>query len=231
MSFRGRQPDRPGTYRIRPAKAGGMRLSGVRSNGQRVRMGGLSETEAKELASRLFPVAAQVAANALTSPPVVRQATWDKTDDWGLPITVSDDTVASVAHTLNLPDPNKPLVAPTAIKEESAEDREKKERRAKNAKSLMDLAGIAGSAGVVIVARRLTEAADKDPVKPDTKQVNDLRDSARETLTEWFGEKEVAPWQMTILLSLGIIASMLLQSPRKKKPELAEAKPDLKSVR
>jgi hypothetical protein len=223
LSFQGRKPDKPGTYRIRPAKAGGMRLSGVRSDGKRVRMGGLSESEARELAARLFPA-------AVATPPVVRQATWDKTDDWGLPVTVSDDTVASVARTLNLPDPNAPIPVPTVAKEETADEREKKERRAKNAKSLMDLAGIAGSAGVVMVSRKITEGAGKEPVKVDPKQVGDLRDSIRETLTEWFGEKEVAPWQMMILLALGIPMSMLLQSPRKK-VEPVEAKPELKSVR
>ena len=220
--MKGRTPDKPGTFRIRPAKGGGMRLSGVRTDGRRVRMGGLSEVEANELAAKLFPKAAPVVK-------AVAQVTdWTKTDDWGFPLKVSDDTVASVAKTLNIPDPvklgevGKP--ADPSPKVETQEEKDKKERRAKNAKSLMDLAGIAGSAGTVMVARRITESVGKVPVKPDPKQVNDLRDSIKETLTEWFGEKEVSPWQMMFLLILGIPISMLLQSPRKVIDTTAESK-------
>lgn len=207
---KGRQPDKPGTYRIRPSKHGGMRLSGVTLAGRRVRMDGLTEENAQGIAKTLWPGGASAVAAA---------PAWEDTpkDDWGLPLRVSDETIASVASTLKIPDP----AAPPPPKPEviSPEDSAKRERRAKNAKSLMDLAGLAGSAGIVMVSRRITEAADKEPVKPDPKQVNDLRDSIRETLTDMFGESEVAPWQMMILLALGIPISMLLQSPRKKQIE------------
>ena len=217
----GRQPDKPGTYRIRPAKNGGMRLSGVRADGTRVRMGGLSTAEANEIAGRLFKSAVAIPAPSTD---------WAKTDDWGFPLKVSDDTIASVASTLNIPDPAAP-VDPVAQAPEppTKEDVEKRERRAKNAKGLMDLAGIAGSAGVVIAARRLTVAVGKEPVNPDTKQVGNLRDSIRETLTEWFGESEIAPWQMVILLAFGIPISMMLQSPRKKELEkVSTSQPETK---
>jgi hypothetical protein len=211
MAFKGRQPDKPGTYRIRPSKHGGMRLSGVTLAGRRVRMDGLTDAVASDIASKLFP-------KAEAPKPVVDWNT-AATDDWGVPLRVSDETVASVAQTLNIPDPTKPVPPMPVAKLLTPEETEKKERRAKNAKSLMDLAGIAGSAGIVIVSRRITEAADKEPVKPDPKQVGDLRDSIRETLTDIFGESEVAPWQMMILLALGIPISMLLQSPRRKRIE------------
>ncbi len=225
---KGRTPDKPGTFRIRP-KGIGWRLSGVRNDGRRVRVDLDSESEAKELGSRLFgKVLDNVREPAGTGD-------WGtKTDDWGFPLRVAEETVTSVAETLNLPSPaqlqaiaNKPVVV-----EPSKEEIEKKERRAKNAKSLMDLAGIAGAAGDVLLGRKLCEAVQKEPVKPDQKQVNDLRDSIKEALTEMFGDSEISPWKMAILLALGIPISMLIQSPKKKLPENqpANAKPDLKTV-
>jgi len=210
----GRQPDKPGTYRVRPDGTGGFKLSGVQQNGARVRLKGLTEAAANEIAGRLFPKLTQ-------SQPIAPIQTWESTDDWGFPIKVSDETVQSVRQTLNIPDPAKlQALATTPAKPEveTPEEREKREKRAKNAKSLMDLAGIAGAAGVVMVGRKLTERIEKEPVKPDTSQVKDLRENIREALTDLFGDSEVEPWKMAILLSLGIIASMMIQSPRKEKP-------------
>jgi hypothetical protein len=94
----------------------------------------------------------------------------------------------------------------------------------------MDLAAIGGSAGVVMIGRKVTERINKEPVKPDPEQVKDLRTNMREALTEWFGDSEIEPWKMAILLSLGIVASMMIQSPRKKVIEEPKKSPDLKSV-
>lgn len=227
--MKGRSPDKPGTYRVRQAKGGGYRLSGVRTDGRRVRMGGLSEVEANELAAKLFP-------NVIKAAQTITQVTdqWEKTDDWGFPLRVGEETVASVAKAFNLRDPSDtaPSIAsiPKPESTPSPDEVAKKEKRAKNAKSLMDMAGIAGAAGDVFIARRLCEAVNKEPVKPDPKQVNDLRDSIKETLTEMFGDKEIAPWQMMILLALGIPISMLIQSPRKKEISAEEKKAELKSV-
>ena len=178
-------------------------------------MGGLSEVEANELATKLFPNAAAVAQT-------ITQVTdeWTKTDDWGFPLRVGEETVASVARAFNIPDPTNPQPSIAAIPKDpgpTKEEIEKKEKRAKNAKSLMDMAGIAGAAGDVLLARKLCEAVDKDPLKPDPKQVNDLRESIKDALTDMFGDKEISSWQMAILLAIGIPLSMLIQSPRKKK--------------
>jgi hypothetical protein len=207
-------PDKPGTFRIRPGKHGGKRLSGVRLDGRRVRLDGLSDSEADRLANELFPKPAQ------EPEPVQPIASWDQVDDWGFP-KISDDTLASVNKTMGV-SPDGQAVKKEEPKKETPEEIEKRERRAKNAKGLMDLVSVAGSAGLVMVSRRITEAADKEPVKPDPKQVNDFRDNLRETLTDMFGERGIPPWQMTILLLCGIPISMLLQSPRKKKIEESE---------
>ncbi len=213
---KGRSPDKPGTFRVRPAKSGGYRLSGVRKDGTRVRMGGLSEMEANELAGRLFPKAA----------PIIAAATeWTKTDDWGLPLTVSDETIGSVAAAFKIPDPNQPKVE-TSIAEipraPSPEETAKKEVRTKNAKSLMDLVAVGVAAGDVMLGRKLCEAVDKDPVKVDPKHTQDLRNNTREALQEMFGDSEIEPWKMAVLLGIAIPLGMLIQSPRKKKIETSE---------
>ncbi len=213
MKLRGRQPDKPGTFRIRPDKNGGMRLSGVRMDGHRVKIGKLTQREADEMATKLFP-APQVKPSLFAEP---EQPTWDKVDGWGMPV-VDDDAAASVAKTLNLPPPGQPpppveQAAPKPDPEEEA----RKARRAKNAKSLMDLGGIAVGWTAVTVGRKACDRLEKDAVKPDIKQVNELRESTKEMLIEMFGDSEITPWKMTILLFIGIPLSMIIQSPRRPK--------------
>lgn len=223
---KGRQPDKPGTYKVRPAKDGGFKLSGVKPDGSRVRMHGFaSAKQAEDLASTLFPKTAAVV-QAVTD--------WANTDDWGLPLRVSDDTIGSVAQSLNLPDPTKPqpipsipiipdAVVPPKSPEEQKEEREKKERNTKNAKSLMDLVGLGVAVGDVMIGRKLCEAVGKDEIaKPDPKHVNDLRENTREALKELFGDSEIEPWKMAILLALGIPLAMLIQSKSKPKPKEEE---------
>jgi len=209
---KGRQPDKPGTYRVRPSKDGGFKLSGVKSNGERVRMSGFtSSSQAEDLARTLFPKTTAVATAV---------ADWSNTDDWGLPLRVTDDTIASVAKVFNPAQPDKPPETVAVIPpkpEPTPEERERKEKRTKNAKSLMDLVGIGVAAGDVMLGRKLCDAVDKDPVKADPKHVNDLRENTREALQEMFGDSEVEPWKMAILLALAIPLGMLIQSPRKKK--------------
>jgi hypothetical protein len=216
-----RTADKPGTFRIKD-RGGTFLLSGVRSNGQRVKIPGLETRDAAtRLAQSLFP---QVA----TAIPKIAMQDWNQTDDWGLPIRVSDATVASVSKSLGLD--SLPLPVPAngtngvmsvpAVETEAArkEKQDKKDRQAKSAKSLMEMIGIAGAAGDVLLARKLCEKANKDPVKPNPTQVNDLADSIKGTLTEWFGDRDIKPWQMMILLALGIPMTMLIQSKKKALP-------------
>ncbi len=229
---KGRQPDKPGTYRVRPSKDGGFKLSGVKADGTRVRMNGFaSSKQAEDLASTLFPKTAAVV-QAVTD--------WGQTDDWGLPaLRVSDETIGSVAQTLNIPDPTKPApsiaIIPDAVEppKPTPEEKEKKERNTKNAKSLMDLVGLGVAVGDVMIGRKLCEAVGKDEIaKPDPKHVNDLRENTREALKELFGDSEIEPWKMAILLALGIPLAMLIQSKSKPKPKEGETndRGNLKSV-
>jgi len=182
----------------------------------------LTASDAGDLAAKLFPGVTEATPAPKASPFAQSSESWDELDDWGLP-KVGDKVAASVAQALNLPPPGQPVRDIVATPKEDPDEAAKKQRRAKNAKSLMDLGGIAFAAGDVMLGRKLCEAVDKEPVTPDPKQVNDLRDSFKETLTEWFGDSEISPWKMTLLLAIGIPISMLIQS--KRKPKKVEAAP------
>jgi hypothetical protein len=198
-----RTPDKPGTYRIKSTVDGGWRLSGVDKSGNRVRQRYSHEFEAQNAADLTFGKKVL--------------------DDWGIPIVqdmrAAPETVASLNANLGIK-PDVPKVDPI-----------KKQEQTKFAHSLMEMIGMAWATGDVMLARRLTEGMGKDPVKPNTKQVNDLAESAKETFVGWFGDRDIKPWQMMILLSIGIPLTMMLQSPLKKLPaEQQKPTPDLKSV-
>jgi len=175
----------------------------------------------------LFPQVATPVAEIITT----------KLDDWGVLIRVTPETIASVASAVGVPVATGPVVAttlPTTVAkvETTKEADEKRIKRAKHAKSMAEMGGIAYAAGDVWLARRITSAAGKEPVKPNPTQVNDLADVTKDMITEWFGDRDIKPWQMMLLLSFGIPIAMLLQSP-KAKPKADETKQDspLKSVR
>jgi hypothetical protein len=225
-----RKPDKPGTFRILD-KGGSFLLSGVRSDGRRVKVPGLSRGEADELATKLFPASASGVSPELSPTQAI--------DDWGLPIRISADAIASVGAAIGIPSngaAGKPAAVDSKANQEAKdaskkEEDEKRIRRAKQAKSLTELIGVAGAAGDVWLARRATVAVGKEPVNPNPRQVNDAADSLKETLSEWFGDREIKPWQMTILLFLGIPLAMMLQSPkRKEEKESKLAAPQIKAV-
>ena len=184
-------------------------LSGVRANGERVKVKGLSRDDAEAMAARLFPLAPL---SGLAPKPQENEAL----DDFGLPpLRVSPAVVASAAPPFAGPLP-QPAQAPI-------DNAVTKAKKARQAQSLMELTGMGWAAGTVWCGRKLTERAGKEPVKPSPKQVNDLADSTKDTLTEWFGDRDIKPWQMTILLTIALPASMLIQSPKKKELPAVES--------
>jgi hypothetical protein len=211
-----RVADKPGEWRVRVSKHGGVLLSGVNLEGRRVKVPFGSRTDAERAAGSLFPA---------KSAPI----DWEgPKDDWGLPIRVSDTTVASGNLKLGIGQPAPiptlpagPITAPVVVTEKEREARQIK--KAKQAQSLMEMIGFAGAAGDVMLGVKLCEIAEKDPVKPNPRQVGDLAESLKETLTEWFGDRDIKPWQMTILLALGIPLTMLIQSKKKEPDKIAES--------
>lgn len=211
-----RPPDKPGTWRVKQ-RGGEYVLSGVDQNGKRIKLTKSSRMEAESLGASIFgkPVAVSFAP-AFSNPDIgPSQSTPPQLDDFGLPITlrVSPETVASVQQSFGLGagQPQPTVAAQPTPKEVE----EKKVKRAKQAKSLMELAGISFAAGDVWLARKVCDRAGKEPVNPNPRQVNDLAEVTKETLAEWFGDREVKPWQMMFLLAIGIPISMLIQSPKK----------------
>src|SRR5882672_6104046 len=217
-----RLPDKPGTYRVRD-KDGRYFLSGVRKNGQRVKIQTDTRAEAETVGRNLFGDSSAVAGSIGTIPQAPQPAA--VVDDWGIPIRVSPELAASVAQSFNLP--SSTATSTPQVIADVKEEAEKKARRAKQAKSLMELAGVGYAAGVCMVSTKAVSRVSESPVKPNPKQVNDLADCTKETFTEWFGDREIKPWQMMFLLTLGIPIAMWLQSPKNK---VKQPEPKLKSV-
>jgi hypothetical protein len=67
----------------------------------------------------------------------------------------------------------------------------------------------------VFLGRKLCEANDCIPIRPDTKQTNLLADNVADGIRQTFGDREIGPWTMSLLLALAIPTSMLIQSPKK----------------
>jgi hypothetical protein len=149
-------------------------------------------------------------------------------DEWGFPVRITPEVAASINASFGVkpgPTTGVPTTPPVVDKDEQ----EKKDRRAKHAKSLMELAGVGWSAGTVMVSKKWVTASGREPVKVNQRQVNDLADCTRDTLIEWFGDRDIKPWHMMLILTLGIPMSMYLQSPKvkedKKEPEKLRSVP------
>ena len=223
-----RKSDKPGTYRILN-KGGTHTLSGVKVNGDRVKISDLSYSDAEAIAARLFPSIGAIPNMPLIAPePFRASSSFDDDSFWSTSTAKpTPEATASLNASLGIkPGPTIPLPASVL----TADEQDKKAKRAKNAKSLMELAGVGWAAGSVWVGRAACERFDKEMVNPNPRQVNDLADVTKETLSEYFGDRDIKPWMMMFLLTLGIPMSMLLQAkPKKPSKELAES-PTLKSV-
>lgn len=217
-----RTADKPGTYRVIDRRGGRVLLSGVNREGDRVKLHLASRVDAERMAKDIFgptpgigPIPDEHPKPPATSvePPTL--------DDWGFPVRVSPETAARINASFAPTGAATPVVA----KPPTEDEEDKRIKRAKNAKSLMELAGVGWATGTVWAGRKICEKRGLEAVNPNPRQVNDLRDVTRETLSEWFGDREISPWQMMFLLSIGIPLSMWIQSPK-----LESAEKKLKSV-
>ena len=223
-----RVADKPGTYRVRQKASGGWFLSGVKRTGERIRVPVSSEFEGVSLARTLFDGAAPLpASTGPTIPEIIKPG---GVDDWGLPVVTAEQS-ASIAGAMGVPppsDPTKPVVT------EDPKIKETLERRKKTARSMMELVGHGYAVGVVMGSTRFVKSTGREPVKPSPKQVTDLSECTKDTLAEMFGDHEVKPWIMMVLLTIGIPLSMWIQSPKAPKPversESQENRPNLSSV-
>jgi hypothetical protein len=223
----------PGDWEIRP-KDGRYLLRGVRVDGSPVRLPVATRGEGERLAATLFPGPLPGGSTVLVGETAteVRPAAPD-TDDWGFP-RVSAGTAAAVNAAVGAaPAPPPPADAAAIAAERAARDdadkrAEVQKRRRKYASTLCELTGYGYAMGVGMISAHVRDPDEYDVVKPSPKHLGDLGECSKEALESTFGDREIGPWTMTCLLSLGIPLSVFLQSRRKKKP--GEARADLKSV-
>ena len=222
-----RKPSKPGTFRLLD-KGGTVTLSGTKLNGDKVRIPLLSRQDAQEIAAKLFPNIT-LPGLPLAAPIEFRSTVPPSLDDfWGT--AGSPEKTATLNASMGIPPAGPTIPLPSTVL--TTEEVEKKAKRAKNAKSLMELAGVGWAAGSVWVGRAACERFEKDAPNPNPRQVNDLSDVTKETLSEWFGDRDIKPWMMMFLLTLGIPVSMLLQARPKKKEVSGEPKSEtLRSLR
>jgi hypothetical protein len=229
----GRVADKPGTYRIREKGYGDYVLSGVKSNGRRIRIPFDSRQEAETFAATQFPTVgvSSTYTPASATPEVAKTPHEQRFDEWGLPL-VTEETARDVGAAMGIPAP-QPQQKVAEIDKKVAETQA---TRKKYAQSLMTLGGHAYAMGVVMGSNRLITAGGKVPVKPSPKQVTDLAEVTADTLREWFGDMEIKPWLMMCLLTIGIPLSMWIQSPKAlpkrptESPTQEETSPNLRSV-
>jgi hypothetical protein len=219
-----RTADKPGTYRIRQ-KGSEWFLSGVTQTGRRVKQTFDSEGDARSAVSFFFP-----SRSATAFVPPSTAPTLPSVDDWGIPL-VQADTAAAVADAMGfkpahpttpLPAGGAPLLQDLPIQLSNPEDDKKARENRERAKTLCEFLGVAWASGDVWIARRMTRSLGKDPVNPSTKQVNKLADAGQEALSSLFGDREIGPWTMALLLSISLPVAMILQSP-KAAPKTLEA--------
>lgn len=233
-----RTPDKPGQFRITPLATGEFRLSGVRSDGRRIKAPFGSRAAAEAAAEMFFPKP------VIAAPPVTTPAA-PTLDDFGLPIKplFEDNTLRSVAQTLgyNLPPPPSEQKPPedaktTESKKVEADTKAAKEKKVKEdrerAKGLCEMGGIGWAMFTSWGSKKLARSVDKEPLNPSPGHVKMLAKNAELTFIDLIGEREVKPWQMMLLLTFAMPISMLLQSPSKKKTEekSSERKSPLASV-
>lgn len=217
-----RPKDKPGTFRIVP-KDGAFRISGTSLEGEKVRFTRASREEAEQLARAMFTpgIPMGVKSDPLPAPEV---------DDWGLPLglRVSPSTLASFAPTVTpyTPQanttgaPGTPITSGVKVLPGApiTADQAKKKKRAE---SLAGMMGTGATMGIVYGSRKWIESGDAVPPKPDTTHTKDLAESIKDGITSTFGDREVGPWTMALLLAITIPVSMKLQA-RKLTPEEIE---------
>ncbi len=227
----GREPDKPGSYRIKP-KGEGWQVSGVDVDGARVKFVKRTLGDAEEAARSIFgnvaPIGVKVPELGAPRTPLEPLGTPldAPADDWGLPAGIKINAQTASMFAPKVPDPGAapgaaPAPAPTDEQKKAEKERaEKQEKRRDNAKSIAGMIGYGYAMGLVYVTRTSMEES-RAVVRPDSKELKKLQENVKDGITETFGDTEVGPWTMVFLLTFAIPISMWLQS-RKLTPEELE---------
>ncbi len=221
-----RAADQPGTFRVsdKAGADGKFRLSGVREDGSRLKMRVSSLTEGYTLGQQLFAGIRHDPKPVVL--PTVGTAAAPTLDDFGLPVDwkmpeASAETIETTAPKLPPPTPGA-VPTPTAPPPDAAEKR-------KNAESLAQIFGMGYTAIVVRKSTAFLEDRYETVPKTDPKTARSLADNFKKGITDTFGDREVGPWTMVILLTIGIPLTMWIQASGPKKME-EKKPPHLQSV-
>jgi hypothetical protein len=207
----------PGTFKVKPSKAGGFVLSGVRADGSRHRVKVGSLTEGHTLGQTMFagiPHAAPRPAGVVTSPQPRPEV-----DEFGLPAAYTLPQVSAETVKEGAPPPAPPAPPPAALVT----------TRRSNANTLSELLGITAAGGVAYLSNQFLEARYETVPKPSKKHLSDLAEEIKLGIQQTFGDREVGHWTMAILLTLGIPISMWIQASGRKKPK-ENGSPNLQAV-
>ncbi len=210
----------PGSYKI-VTHGGKYVLRGSRLDGSAVRVPCATRGEAERLADTLFrpaPVVPLAVVDGAASPS-------SELDDWGLP-RVSPATVASVAAAVGAKPAQEqeqakdapPVQDEVERKRKAQELEEVQKKRRKYAATFSELLGSGLAMGVGMAARKTRDPEKYEIARPNPKHLSDLADCSAEGIKESFGDREIGPWTMTFMLSVGIILSVWFQSSPKKLP-------------
>lgn len=225
-------PNPPGTFTVKPRRDGGYLLTGTRPDGSRHRMKVASLTEGHTLGQSMFQgVQHRPAAVGSVTSPAQRPG---PVDDFGVPADfalpqVSPETVAAGAPGAAPPVPPPPT--PEQLAARAVDDARQAERK-RQAKTVAEMIGLGVTAGEIFVVRKALEARYEDVPKANPKQMNEMANAIRDGIAESFGNREVGPWTMALMLAIGIPVGMWLQSskPRPKIEEPTKVGPGLTSV-
>lgn len=213
-----RTADKAGSWRIIP-KAGRFLLTGVDASGERIKIRVGSRDEGERKAALLFPSTSHDYPR--DNPPLPQSNAFN---DWGYPSKATEDTVGGINQSMGV-NPTIPI-APTPLskEEKAAQDKVENHKLVNNtrAKSLCELAGVAWVGATVWSGGKLCDMLDCERVKPNTMMGAELKKTTYETLVETFGDMEVKPWIMWILLSLGIPIAMVVQARKLTPEQIAE---------
>jgi|KBSSwiStaDraftv2_1062776.scaffolds.fasta_scaffold05292_16 hypothetical protein len=230
-----RPADTPGKWRVRRRVDGDWLLSGLTDAGKRVRQRHGSEMDALRAGARLFPREGSeslppTAPNApgAPTPAPAPPTTPTPFDDWDFPRVAQGggDSVNKIfgIHQQTTP-PQQPPGAPPKDEVKAARDSKVKKENLERYKELCDLLGIGWVMGTRFLSEWATRQVGKEPCKISPGHANKLREAARDTFVELFGERQLKPWQLMILYTLAMPVSMMLQSRAAEKPAQSPASP------
>jgi len=224
--MRGRRPDKPGTFKVRPARSGaGFLVSGLTLTGERVKLHASSKEDGERIGRGIFNVGISTATDSVVPPTVDNPGTPSigPAVDGGWSLPKIDDATTGV---FGQPGNNVSLEEEARRRAKAEQEKREKDIAAKaRIETLCEFFGVAIASADAWASRRLTEAIGKVPNKPSIQNMNKVADAWEDALTASFGNRKIGPWTLALLVTIAMPVSMMLTSPAKPKEIEAPPKP------